>query len=62
MPLEDRKSFIADPHPDMTIEEKNKHLGAELAQAPHVRRKIVRVERIEIGGSGWWVFYRTGKP
>jgi hypothetical protein len=62
MPLEEKKSFIKDPNLDMTMEQKNKHLSAKLAVAPNLTRKIVRIERIEIGGSGWWIHYRTGSP
>ncbi len=60
MPLVNKKSFIPDPKPDMTPREKNLHLSARLAVAPHAPRKIVSIQRIEIGGSGWWVHYRTG--
>jgi hypothetical protein len=60
MPLQERKAFVKDPKENMTITEKNMHLSAKLAVAPHANRKIVRIERIEIGGSGWWIHYRTG--
>jgi len=62
MPLEEKKVFIKDPDLDMTMEQKNKHLSAKLAVAPNLKRKIVRIERIEIGGSGWRIHYRTGSP
>ena len=62
MPLEEKKAFISDPNLCMTMEQKNKHLSAKLAVAPNLTRKIVRIERIEIGGSGWWIHYRTGSP
>ena len=60
MPLQERKAFVKDPKENMTITEKNMHLSDKLAVAPHANRKIVRIERIEIGGSGWWIHYRTG--
>ena len=62
MPLEERKVFIEDEKPDMSFEDKNMQLSAELAISPNVKRKIVRIERIEIGASGWWIYYRTGTP
>lgn len=62
MPLQEKKAFIKDPNQDMTIDEKNIHLSAKLSLAPYVHMKIVRIERIEIGASGWWIFYRTGSP
>ena len=62
MPLQEKKAFIADPKPNMTIAEKNRHLSAKLAVGPQLKRKIVQIERIEIGGSGWWIHYRTGNP
>ena len=49
-----------DPDPDMTIEQKNKHLSAKLALTPNSKRKIVRIKRIEIGAQGWQIHYRTG--
>jgi len=60
MTLQERKVFIKDPKEDMTTREKNMHLSAKLAVGPNANRKIVRIERIEIGGSGWWIHYRTG--
>jgi len=60
MPLQEKKVFIKDPKENMTITEKNMHLSANLAVAPNANRKIVRIERIEIGGSGWWIHYRVG--
>lgn len=62
MPLEEKKVFVKDRRPGMTTREKNAHLSARLSVAPLVQRKIVRIERIEVGGSGWWVHYRTGRP
>ena len=62
MPLEERRAFIKDPRPNMTTREKNLHLSAKLAVAPHAKRKIVSIQRIEIGASGWWILYRTGSP
>jgi hypothetical protein len=62
MPLEERKVFIEDEKPDMSFEDKNMQLSAELAISPNAKRKIVRIERIEIGASGWWIYYRTGTP
>jgi hypothetical protein len=62
MPLQEKKVFIKDTSTNMSIEQKNKHLSAKLAVAPNLKRKIVRIERIEIGGSGWWIHYRTGSP
>ncbi|NWG75068.1 MAG: hypothetical protein HXY24_10760 [Rubrivivax sp.] len=59
MPLQERRSFIEDPEPDMTPEDKNMHLSAILALAPYKNMEIVRIDRIEIGASGWWITYRT---
>lgn len=59
MPLQEKKSFIQDPEPDMTTEDKNMHLSAKLAIAPYKKMQIVRIYRIEIGASGWWITYRT---
>ena len=62
MALEEKKTFIEDDKPNMTFEEKNLQLSAELAVAPNVKRKIVQIDRIEIGASGWWITYRVGSP
>ncbi len=62
MPLQDKKGFIEDSADDLTTDQKNKELGAALQTRPWVRRKIVSIERVEIGGKGWWVHYRTGRP
>lgn len=62
MPLKDHVAFIKDEKQDMTIREKNEQLSAVLATSPNVTRKIVEIERIEIGGSGWRIHYRTGTP
>ncbi len=61
MPLQEKKTFIKDPKQNMTMEEKNRFLSAKLAVTPHVKRKIVLIERIEIGASGWRITYRTGR-
>ena len=58
--MQEKKSFIRDPRANMTPRQKNEFLSAKLAVAPQVTRKIVRIERIEIGGSGWRIHYRTG--
>jgi hypothetical protein len=59
MPLREKESFISDPEPYMTsIEAKNMYLSAKLALAPYKKMQIVRIERIEIGGSGWRIIYR----
>jgi len=62
MPLKDQSAFIKDERPNMTIREKNEQLSVTLATSPNVKRKIIKIERIEIGGSGWRIHYRTGKP
>ena len=62
MPLQEKKVFIKDTSTNMSVEQKNKFLSAKLAVAPNLKRKIIRIERIEIGGSGWWIHYRTGSP
>lgn len=59
MPLQEKKSFIQDPELDMTPEDKNMYLSAKLAIAPYKKMQIVRIDRIEIGASGWWITYRT---
>lgn len=59
MPLQEKRSFIQDPEPDMTPEDKNMHLSAKLTIAPYKKMQIVRIDRIEIGASGWWITYRT---
>ena len=60
--MQKKKAFLKDPKLNMSAEEKNKRLSAKLAVAPLVKRKIVHIERIDIGASGWWVHYRTGSP
>ena len=62
MPLDEQKAFIEDTDPDMSFEDKNLQLSAVLAITPNSRRKIVTIDRIEIGASGWWITYRVGKP
>lgn len=62
MALEEKKAFINDPEADMSTREKNEFLSAKLNLAPHVNRKISSIQRVEIGASGWWIFYRTGSP
>lgn len=62
MPLVEKKTFIKDPDPNMSIRDKNLYLSARLAVAPYATRKIVCIERIEIGASGWWITYRVGTP
>jgi hypothetical protein len=62
MPLQELKVFIEDEKPGMSFEDKNIQLSGELAVPPNSKRKIVRIERIEIGASGWWISYRTGTP
>ncbi len=62
MPLQEKKAFIKDPNQDMTTDEKNMYLSAKLSLSPYVHMKIVWIERIEIGASGWWIVYRTGSP
>jgi hypothetical protein len=59
MPLEEKKTFVEDPKPNITTEEKNRHLSYMLGTAPHHGRNIFRIERVEIGASGWWIHYRT---
>ena len=62
MPLAEQSTFIPDAKPDMTFREKNQQLSAELSLAPNVTRKIVTIDRIEIGGTGWRITYRVGTP
>lgn len=59
MPLKDKESFIEDPEQDMTTEDKNTFLSAKLAVAPYKKMQIVRIDRIEIGASGWRLIHRT---
>lgn len=59
MPYLEKKAFIEDTSSDMTSDDKNMYLSATLAVAPYVNMKIVRIERIEIGASGWLIYYRT---
>ena len=59
MPLKEKESFIEDPAQDMTTEGKNAYLSAKLAVAPYKKMQIVRIDRIEIGASGWRIIYRT---
>ncbi len=60
MPQQEEKVFIKDPESAVTPEQRNKHLAAELTGAPLAQRTIVRIERIEISASGWYVYYRAG--
>ena len=62
MPVQESKNFIEDPRPNMTTEEKNMHLSYMLRVVPHARQSIFRIERVEIGATGWWIHYRTGAP
>ena len=62
MSLEEKKTFIEDPTPHMTTEEKNRHLSYMLGVAPHDVQNIFRIERVEIGATGWWIYYRTEFP
>ena len=62
MPLSEQRTFIPDDKPSMSFEQKNRQLSAELAMSPNLKRKIVRIERVEIGGEGWWITYRVGSP
>jgi hypothetical protein len=62
MPLQEKKAFLEDPEPDMSIRDKNMFLSAKLAVAPYRNMKIVKIQRLEIGATGWWIHYRTGKP
>lgn len=59
MPLQEKESFIPDPDQDLSPENKNTHLSAKLAIAPYKKMQIVRIDRIEIGASGWRITYRT---
>ena len=59
MSLEEKKTFIEDPVPNMTTEEKNRQLSNMLGVAPHHELNIFRIERVEIGAAGWWIHYRT---
>ena len=62
MPLLEKKAFLKDPRSNMTKEDKNMHLSAKIAVGPYVRMNIFRIERVEIGASGWMIRYRTGSP
>jgi hypothetical protein len=62
MTVQEKKTFIEDPRPNMTTEEKNRHLAYMLGVAPHYAQNIFRIERVEIGASGWWIDYRTESP
>ena len=46
----------------MTYEEKNQQLLSGIGDYSNSKRKIVRIDRIEIGASGWWITYRVGSP
>ena len=59
MTVEERKIFIEDPRPNMMREEKNTHLSYMLRVAAYANQNIFRIERAEIGASGWWIHYRT---
>jgi hypothetical protein len=60
MPLDEKRAFIEDTKLDLSFEDKNLQLSAVLSVAPNSRRKIVRIDRIEVGASGWWITYRVG--
>jgi hypothetical protein len=57
MILKESKSFIEDPKPGMSIEEKNRYLSAQLAQDPSAKMTIVRIDRMETVATGWWVTF-----
>jgi hypothetical protein len=62
MTVQEKRTFIEDPRPNMTTEEKNRHLAHMLGLAPHHAQNIFCIERVEIGASGWWIDYRTESP
>ena len=62
MPLKEERVFVQDNASSMTIEDKNLQLSAFLATAPNRKRKIYRIDRVEVGASGWWICFRTGSP
>lgn len=55
----EKKVFIEDPRENMSTEEKNQMLSTELRVHPHDKRNIFRIERVEIGASGWLIHYRA---
>jgi len=55
----EKKVFIEDSRPNMSTEEKNQMLSTELRVHPHDKRNIFRIERVEIGASGWLIRYRA---
>lgn len=59
--MREREVFIEDEKSDMTPEQKNTQLSAELV-GRLIRRLIVRIDRIEIGSRGWRVTYRLPDP
>jgi len=62
MAVEEKTTFIPDPKPDMTREEKNLHLAYKLGVAPQPTQNIFRIERAEIGAAGWLIHYRVVVP
>jgi hypothetical protein len=56
--MSEDSTFIMDPNPNMTNEDKNLELSAKLAVAPCRSMEITRIERDETSGqSGWWIYY-----
>lgn len=62
MKLTEDKVFLHDPRPNMMTEEKNLFLSAQLATAPNRSLNIVRIDRVEIGSTGWWITHRIFIP
>jgi len=62
MAVQEKTTFIPDPKPDMTREEKNLHLAYKLGVAPQPTQNIFRIERAEIGAAGWLIHYRVVVP
>lgn len=60
MPLDEQKTFIEDDQEDMSYKDKNQRLADALSKAPIWTKKIVQIDRIEIGANGWWITYRVG--
>jgi hypothetical protein len=61
MPLQEKQSFIADPPRGKTVQQKNQHLAAKLTVAPHAKRSIFKIRRVDDDrGHGWWVYYWIG--
>jgi hypothetical protein len=57
MPLQ--KDFLKDEPQDASTEAKNTILSQTLASAPYLQKRIVLIERVEEGETGWSIYFHS---